>query len=94
MRQQGFPLSFSIIDRTTTQAVGASYMRITPEHRVIEIGNIFYTPALAGTRGATEAMYLLDLICICRSRLPPLRVEMQRVKRALAPRGAPSRFRV
>jgi RimJ/RimL family protein N-acetyltransferase len=54
------PLSFSIIDRTTTQAVGhASYMRITPEHRVIEIGNIFYTPALAGTRGATEAMYLL-----------------------------------
>jgi RimJ/RimL family protein N-acetyltransferase len=54
------PLSFSIIDRTTAQAVGhASYMRITPEHRVIEIGNIFYTPALAGTRGATEAMYLL-----------------------------------
>jgi RimJ/RimL family protein N-acetyltransferase len=59
MRQQGFPLSFSIIDRTTTQAVGASYIRITPEHRVIEIGNIFYTPALAGTRVATEAMYLL-----------------------------------
>ena len=54
------PLSFSIVDPTTTQAVGhASYMRITPEHRVIEIGNIFYTPALAGTRGATEAMYLL-----------------------------------
>jgi RimJ/RimL family protein N-acetyltransferase len=53
------PLSFSIIDRKTTQAVGhASYMRITPDHRVIEIGNIFYTPALAGTRGATEAMYL------------------------------------
>jgi Acetyltransferase (GNAT) domain len=54
------PLSFSIIDQTTSHAVGhASYMRITPEHRVIEIGNIFYTPALAGTRGATEAMYLL-----------------------------------
>jgi RimJ/RimL family protein N-acetyltransferase len=54
------PLSFSIIDRATNRAVGhASYMRITPEHRVIEIGNIFYTPALAGTRGATEAMYLL-----------------------------------
>jgi RimJ/RimL family protein N-acetyltransferase len=54
------PLSFSIIDRETHQAVGhASYMRITPEHGVIEIGNIFYTPALAGTRGATEAMYLL-----------------------------------
>jgi RimJ/RimL family protein N-acetyltransferase len=34
-------------------------MRITPEHRVIEVGNIFYTPALARSAGATEAMYLM-----------------------------------
>ncbi len=34
-------------------------MRIEPEHRVIEVGNILYTRALQRTRGATEAMYLL-----------------------------------
>jgi RimJ/RimL family protein N-acetyltransferase len=54
------PLSFSIVDKVTGQAQGhASYMRITPEHRVIEVGNIFLTRSLARTRGATEAMYLL-----------------------------------
>jgi RimJ/RimL family protein N-acetyltransferase len=54
------PLSFAIIDNATGQAVGhASYMRITPEHRVIEVGNIFYTPILARTAGATEVMYLM-----------------------------------
>jgi RimJ/RimL family protein N-acetyltransferase len=34
-------------------------MRITPEHRVIEVGNIFYTPMLARSAGGTEAMYLM-----------------------------------
>jgi RimJ/RimL family protein N-acetyltransferase len=54
------PLSFAIIENATGSAVGhASYMRITPEHRVIEVGNIFYTPALARSAGATEAMYLM-----------------------------------
>ena len=54
------PLSFAIIDNATGRAVGhASYMRIVPEHRVIEVGNIFYTPALARTAGATECMYLM-----------------------------------
>src|ERR1039457_5422621 len=41
-------LSFSIIDRETGNAVGhASYMRISPEHKVLEVGNIFYTSELA-----------------------------------------------
>lgn len=53
-------LSFSIIDRETGNAVGhASYMRISPEHKVLEVGNIFYTSELARTRGGTEAMYLM-----------------------------------
>ena len=40
-------------------AVGmAAYMRIEPKHGVIEIGNIYYSPRLAQTRAATEAMYL------------------------------------
>lgn len=41
------------------EAVGlAAYMRIDPNHGVIEIGNIYYSPKLARTRAATEAMYL------------------------------------
>lgn len=54
------PLSFSIVDIETGRTLGcASYMRIAPEHRVIEVGNIFLTRPLARTRGATEAMYLM-----------------------------------
>ncbi len=54
------PLSFAIVDNASGRAVGhASYMRITPDHRVIEVGNIFYTGALARSAGATEAMYLM-----------------------------------
>lgn len=37
----------------------ASYLRIEPEHRVIEIGHIALGPALQRTPAATEAMYLL-----------------------------------
>ncbi|HUQ10829.1 MAG TPA: GNAT family protein [Steroidobacteraceae bacterium] len=41
------------------KAVGsAAYLRIDPKNGVIEIGHIHYTPRLARTRAATEAMYL------------------------------------
>ena len=54
------PLFFAILDRVGGRAVGyASYMRIEPRHRVIEVGNILYTPRLQRTTGATEAMYLM-----------------------------------
>ena len=54
------PLSFAIIHNAMGRAVGhAAYMRITPEHRVIEVGNIFYTPVLARSAAGTEAMYLM-----------------------------------
>ncbi len=54
------PLSFAIIDHRTGRAIGhAAYLRITPEHRVIEIGSILFTPDLQKTTGATEAMYLM-----------------------------------
>ena len=33
-------------------------MRIDPTHRVIEVGNVLYTPAMQCTAGATEAQYL------------------------------------
>ncbi|MFG1350656.1 GNAT family N-acetyltransferase [Xanthobacter autotrophicus] len=64
------PLLFAIVETGSGRAVGhATYMRMEPAHRVIEVGNILYTPALQLTPGATEAMYLMarhvfeDLAC-------------------------------
>ncbi len=43
-----------------SEALGyASLMRIEPEHGVIEVGNVLFSPALQRTRAATEAIYLL-----------------------------------
>jgi RimJ/RimL family protein N-acetyltransferase len=54
------PLFFAIVDKATNRATGyASFMRIDPVHRVIEVGGILYTPLLQRTTGATEAMYLM-----------------------------------
>lgn len=54
------PLFFAILDNASGRAVGyASYMRIEPVHRVIEVGSILYTPSLQQTTLATEAMYLM-----------------------------------
>src|SRR6202167_5464408 len=54
------PLAFVILDNSSGDAVGyASYMRIEPAHRVIEVGSILFTPRLQRTIGATEAMYLM-----------------------------------
>jgi RimJ/RimL family protein N-acetyltransferase len=54
------PLFFTILDNATGKPVGyASYLRIEPAHRCIEVGSILFTPALQRTPGATEAMYLM-----------------------------------
>ncbi len=54
------PLFHALIDSATDKAVGiAAYLRIKPDHGVIEIGSITYSPRLQRTRAATEAMYLL-----------------------------------
>ena len=54
------PFFFAIVDNGTGVPVGqASYLRIEPNHRVIEVGNIIFTPALQRSCGATEAMYLM-----------------------------------
>jgi len=53
------PLFFAILDNATGDAIGyQTFLRIEPTHRVIEIGNILYTPAMQRTIGATEAQYL------------------------------------
>ena len=54
------PLFLAIIDNATSLPVGqASYLRIEPAHRSIEVGHIIFTPALQRRPGATEAMYLM-----------------------------------
>jgi len=54
------PLYFAILDNRSSLAVGqAAYLRITPAHRVIEVGAILFTPTIQKTAGATEAMYLM-----------------------------------
>jgi RimJ/RimL family protein N-acetyltransferase len=53
-------LFFAIEDRASGRALGyASYLRIEPAHRVIEVGNILYSSRLQRTPAATEAMYLM-----------------------------------
>jgi len=54
------PLFFAIVEHGSRRAVGyASFMRIEPRHRVIEVGSILFTPKLQRTAGGTEAMYLM-----------------------------------
>ena len=54
------PLFFAILDRHSQRPLGwASYMRIEPRHRVIEVGSILFSRALQRSAGATEAMYLM-----------------------------------
>jgi len=54
------PMCFVIVERGSARAVGwASYMRIEPAHRVVEVGNVMFSPVLRRTSGATEAIYLL-----------------------------------
>jgi len=53
------PLCFAVIDKATGRAEGRqALMRITPAHGVIEVGSIYWGPAIARTRVATEALYL------------------------------------
>ena len=53
------PMAFAVIDRRTDTVQGRqTLMRITPAHQCIEIGNIYWGPAIAGTQVSTEANYL------------------------------------
>jgi RimJ/RimL family protein N-acetyltransferase len=53
------PMFHAVINSSTDRCEGRqSLMRITPEHGVIEIGNILWGPAMARSSIATEALYL------------------------------------
>jgi len=53
------PLFFAVVDARSGRCEGRqAYLRITPEHGVIEVGHILWGPAIARTRVATEALFL------------------------------------
>jgi RimJ/RimL family protein N-acetyltransferase len=54
------PFRYTLVPRSSGRPEGmASYLRITPEHGVIEIGNIWFGTSMQRTTAATEAIYLL-----------------------------------
>ena len=54
------PLFLAIVDAADGKAVGlASYLNIRPTQGSIEVGHVYFSPALQRTRLATEAMYLM-----------------------------------
>jgi RimJ/RimL family protein N-acetyltransferase len=53
------PMFFAVIDKRTERVEGRqALMRITPEHQCIEIGNIYWGPAITQSPVTTEANYL------------------------------------
>lgn len=53
------PYYYAIFDREGRAQGWASFLRITPAMRVIEVGSIVYAPSLQRTPLATEVQYLL-----------------------------------
>lgn len=54
------PFFYAIIDAKSNKAVGvASYLRIDPNSRTIEVGWITFSPVIQRRPIATEAMYLM-----------------------------------
>jgi len=53
------PLFYAIVDRASGEPRGlGSYLRMSTQHGVIEIGHLLFSPSLQRTRHATEAIYL------------------------------------
>ncbi len=53
------PMFFAVIDLASGRCEGRqALMRITPKHGTIELGSIYWGPAIARTRAATEAAFL------------------------------------
>ncbi len=53
------PLFFAVIDKRAGRVEGRqAFMNISPAHRSIEIGNIYWGPKIAGSKVSTEANFL------------------------------------
>ena len=87
------PLFFAVIDNASGRALGyQTLMRFDAANRVVEVGNVMYTPALQRTAGATEAQYLFASYVFDTLGVATLRVEVQRPQRAVAARGGAPGF--
>jgi RimJ/RimL family protein N-acetyltransferase len=53
------PYAYAIIDMADRAVGYVTLLRIVPEHRVIEVGHVLYSPALQRTPLGTETQYLL-----------------------------------
>jgi len=54
------PLHFALIELASHQPLGTlALMRQEPQHGVVEVGTVCFSPALQGTAMATEAQFLL-----------------------------------
>jgi len=57
---QSDPLHFTVVDLSTEQPLGTlALMNQRPEHGVVEVGFVVFSPALQRSRLATEAQFLL-----------------------------------
>jgi len=57
---QADPLHFAVVDRASDQALGTlALMNQRPDHGVVEVGFVVFSPALQRSRLATEAQFLL-----------------------------------
>jgi RimJ/RimL family protein N-acetyltransferase len=55
------PMAFAVVDREGGDARGiATFMSMVPEHGVIEIGHLWFSPSLQRTRQATETIYVMS----------------------------------
>ncbi|MEK9967153.1 MAG: GNAT family protein [Rhodospirillaceae bacterium] len=54
------PFFYAIVDAASGRAAGmVSFMRVTPDHGVIEVGHVHFSPSIQRGRVTTEAMYLI-----------------------------------
>jgi RimJ/RimL family protein N-acetyltransferase len=54
------PIQFAVIDTRTNLPVGSlALMRIDPNHGVVEVGHVHFSPLLSRTPASTEAQWLL-----------------------------------
>ena len=88
------PLFFTLVRLPGEEPAGvASYLRITPDHGVIEIGHIWFGASLRRTTAATEAIYLLAAPRVRRARIPAARMEVRLAEPGLAAGGERFGFR-
>jgi RimJ/RimL family protein N-acetyltransferase len=67
-------VSFCVVDLSSGKKIGmVNYINIVPEHKRLELGSLWYTPAFHRTYANTESMYML--LCHAFDTLKQRRVE-------------------